>query len=200
MKVFGIGISKTGTKTLGRCLRVLGFDHFTWDPAFVRRYIEGDLDHVWEVAERHESFDDWPWPVLYRELDERFPDARFVLTLRDDLRSWHESLRRHAERSGPTPERRHFFGHALPHGHEREDVALYRRHRAEVERHFEGREDKLLVVSWPERPEWEPLCRFLDRPIPDEPFPHENRRGPVKPTHVLRRVRFYASALRRQRD
>ena len=26
---------------------------------------------------------------------------------------------------------------------------------------------------------WEPLCKFLDKPIPSEPFPHENKKGGV---------------------
>ena len=34
------------------------------------------------IADRHESFDDWPWPALYREMDDRYPDALFVLTVR----------------------------------------------------------------------------------------------------------------------
>ena len=26
---------------------------------------------------------------------------------------------------------------------------------------------------------WEPICKFLGKPIPDQPFPHENRLGSV---------------------
>ena len=32
--------------------------------------------------------------------------------------------------------------------------------------------EKLLVMSWSEG--WEPLCNFLDKPIPDEPLPRAN--------------------------
>lgn len=35
-------------------------------------------------------------------------------------------------------------------------------------------EDRLLVFDV--RQGWEPLCRFLDVPVPDEPFPHINDR------------------------
>ena len=26
---------------------------------------------------------------------------------------------------------------------------------------------------------WEPICKFLGKPVPDQPFPHENRLGSV---------------------
>jgi hypothetical protein len=32
MKVIGIGLNKTGTKSLGASLRILGFNHFRWSP------------------------------------------------------------------------------------------------------------------------------------------------------------------------
>jgi hypothetical protein len=35
---------------------------------------------------------------------------------------------------------------------------------------------------------WEPLCRFLDAPIPDEPFPHINDRKMTRRGYLLARV------------
>lgn len=35
--------------------------------------------------------------------------------------------------------------------------------------------DQLLVYKPAEG--WEPLCRFLGKPVPNEPFPHKNVRG-----------------------
>jgi hypothetical protein len=32
--------------------------------------------------------------------------------------------------------------------------------------------DRLL--EWTVEDGWEPLCEFLDKPVPDEPFPHVN--------------------------
>jgi len=37
--------------------------------------------------------------------------------------------------------------------------------------------DQLLVYEFKQG--WEPLCKFLDKPIPDQPFPHENKKGGV---------------------
>ncbi|KJZ72076.1 hypothetical protein HIM_08531 [Hirsutella minnesotensis 3608] len=44
--------------------------------------------------------------------------------------------------------------------------------------------DKLLVMRLDEG--WEPLCRFLDKPIPAEPFPHVNDREAL--AEVIRRT------------
>jgi len=35
------------------------------------------------------------------------------------------------------------------------------------------RKEKLL--EWTVEDGWEPLCRFLDKGVPDEPFPHVNK-------------------------
>ena len=41
--------------------------------------------------------------------------------------------------------------------------------------------DQLLVFDVKDG--WEPLCKFLDLPIPDIPFPNINDRGQVKVLH-----------------
>jgi hypothetical protein len=38
-------------------------------------------------------------------------------------------------------------------------------------------EEKLLVIRISDR--WEPLCRFLDKPVPNDPFPRGNDRAQV---------------------
>ena len=50
----------------------------------------------------------------------------------------------------------------------------YRRHESVVRSYFEGRPQDLLAFR-PADGDWAPLCEFLGRPIPDVPFPWENR-------------------------
>lgn len=173
MKVFGIGMNKTGTTTLGECLSRLGFQHHSFDLELTRAVDEGNLTPVFQVADEYDSFEDWPWPLIYEELDARYPDAKFILTTRKDNATWIDSLKRHADRTGPTEFRKIVYGHAMPHGHEEEHIRCYEQHNANVRAHFDNRDD-LLEVCWEERAEWEPICEFLKRPVPNAPFPHAN--------------------------
>ena len=36
---------------------------------------------------------------------------------------------------------------------------------------------KERFLEWKVEEGWEPLCKFLDKDVPDEPFPHVNRSG-----------------------
>lgn len=49
-------------------------------------------------------------------------------------------------------------------------VQAYNKHVAEVKAHVPP--DKLLVFNVKEG--WGPLCKFLNKPVPAEPFPHLN--------------------------
>jgi hypothetical protein len=148
MKVFGVGMMKTGTTSLASCLRELGFRHFTYYPKLIRQVQRSEWDYLWDVVERYDSFEDNPWPMIYEQLDERYPDARFILTERRDGETWFASLAEHAKRMGPTAERVIIYGHALPQRHKAEHIEQYEAHNARVRAHFADRPGKLLEVCW----------------------------------------------------
>ena len=58
MKIFGAGISKTGTTTLGACLSTLGYKHCGWNQELPKAYMNGDMAMLYETVETHDSFDD----------------------------------------------------------------------------------------------------------------------------------------------
>jgi len=175
MKVFGIGLNKTGTTTLGICLQQMGFRHTSSNLELTRSVGRGELGPVFDFAEEHESFEDWPWPLLYRELDRRFPGSKFILTTRRDAETWLRSLKNHATLTGPTEFRRIAYGHDMPHGNEADHIARYERHNREVREYFRERPGDLLEVCWETGSGWKELGAFLDRPVPDLPLPHTNR-------------------------
>ena len=39
-------------------------------------------DMAYAMVDRFDAFEDNPWPVLYKELDARFPGSKFILTRR----------------------------------------------------------------------------------------------------------------------
>lgn len=175
MKVFGIGLNKTGTTTLGVCLTHLGFRHATFNLEMTRSVARGDLEPVFDFVNQYDSFEDWPWPLIYRELDVRFPGSKFVLTTRLDAATWLRSLKKHALLTGPTEFREVAYGFADPYGHDAEHVDQYERHIREVTEYFADRPRDLLQVCWETGSGWKELCDFLGRDIPDVPFPHANR-------------------------
>lgn len=148
-KVFGVGLNKTGTKTLRHYLLEWGYDHRTYDLDAFNRYRRGDLASLLEDMEAHDSFEDWPWPLLYREADERFPGSKFVLTVRESPDAWYRSLCKMAVRMGPLEDfEKHIYGYSMPQGHRREHLEFYERHNQAVLGHFEGRSDQLLLLCW----------------------------------------------------
>jgi hypothetical protein len=174
-KVFCIGFHKTGTTTLEVALRKLGYrvtgSFGTKDPGIAGKA----RDEAFRIAEAFDAFEDNPWPILYRELDERFPGSRFILTRRPS-EAWIRSQVKDFA-TAETPMRRWIYGEAAgcPVGNEAVYVARYERHNREVLDYFRDRPGDLLVIDFPADAGWEKLCAFLGREVPNEPFPHANK-------------------------
>ena len=198
-KVFGIGWAKTGVTTLGRCLESLDFDHHGQRLDLVDdlgsgnpgsgAWASADLSRILAVAATHEAFTDWPWIVLFRQLDAAFPGSRFVLTTRDPGR-WLRSYRSMIARLPPATlaviaRRRILYGLPFPDVTDAMLLERRARHDAEVRDWFRSRPESLLVVDWEAGDGWERLCGFLGVPAPAHPFPHENRGESSHRGHTL---------------
>lgn len=175
-RVFGIGFARTGTTTFAECLRTLGYSHVKYREDLLLQVLSTHrLDEAMEVAERNESFSDWPWPLIYRELDARFPGSKFVLTVRRDAETWIRSYYALADKRPYSFPRKLIFGYPNPRGRESEYIARYERHIAEVRNWFGDDAERLLVACWDTDPRWDDLSKFLGKPVPEVPFPHLNR-------------------------
>ena len=188
MKVVGVGLNRTGTTTLGVCMRTWDLRHQSCDPEAFQLLQRGELEALLDVVEQHDSFEDWPWPLVYEAIDRRFPDCKFILTRRKNPEAWFDSLCRHSLKTGPTEYRRFVYGHAMPQQHREHHLRYYAEHNRKVEQHFEGRPDKLLTVCWEDGDGWEQLAEFLNLPVPSTPFPHANK-SPSMLRRWLKRVR-----------
>lgn len=178
-KIFGIGWAKTGTTTLGSCFKILGFDHQSQNLDLVRGIERGNLSEIIALAEQKESFEDWPWIILYVELDKAFPGSRFILTKRNSerwIKSYRNMLASQGKASKRTNEiRQTLYGLPFPEVLDAQLIERYERHNAEVIQYFLGRPKDLLVVDWEEGDGWKELCDFLGKDIPAKPFPHANK-------------------------
>lgn len=172
-KVFGIGFHKTGTTSLREALTTLGYSvagpNGLEDPDIARNA----HDLAFKLAERFDAFQDNPWPLLYRELDERYPGSKFILTLRPSD-AWIESQVRYFGEEA-SPMREWIYGAGCPKGNEAVYVARYEQHNREALDYFSRRPEDVLVLTLSEGDGWDKLCAFLGKDIPNAPFPHSNR-------------------------
>jgi hypothetical protein len=177
MKVFGIGLNKTGTTSLGHALEILGQQkHISCNSRLTKYWANNNLSPIISIAEKYDNFEDWPWPLVYKELYNEFEDAKFILTKRSSAEKWYESLCKHSLKTGPTEFRRLIYGHSMPQGFKTEHIQFYNRHNKEVIKFFQqNAPDKLLVISFEDGNNWQKICGFLNKEIPKIEFPLLNR-------------------------
>lgn len=178
-KIFGIGLNKTGTSTLGVCFEQLGYRHMSSRRDIMSKYLYGEKEALFELCDAHDAFEDWPYPLAYKDLFERYGrDAKFILTLRKSPEVWLRSLKKHCLRAHPRKNGQMLaYGHSYPHGFEKQFIEHYRRHHDEVVAFFKANDasDQLLTLNWEDGDGWSELCAFLDVPVPDCDFPHVYR-------------------------
>ncbi len=173
MKVFGIGFHKTGTTSLAQALRSLGYSvtgpNGVNDPNIANNALAIANKLVWE----YDAFQDNPWPILYKEMYQQFPDAYFIATFRDPEK-WINSLLRHFG-SNSTPMRSWIYGVGCPKGNEGIYLERYKRHYLELDKFFKEKQKSILKMNLEKGHGWERLCTYLGVEIPDKPFPHANK-------------------------
>ena len=176
-KLFGIGLSKTGTSSLAQALQILGFR--TKDYPGISRYAAGDLSSVdMDVVHAHEALTDTPIPSFYRELDRRFPGSKFILTVRDRAGWLKSCMKQFNERFAALQNDAHKQLFIDLYGTDVFDERLfangYEKFVAGVLQYFRDRPADLLILDIAAGDGWEKLCAFLGRPQPDVPFPKAN--------------------------
>ena len=204
-KIFCIGFYKTGTTTLFEALKVLGYRTVNGDKpgsypgaddgATLLRQIDAG-DFRLRTFDLFDAFTDNPYFTIWRQIHAQFPDARYILTVRDEER-WIESCVRFYANRRIRPMRVWMFGpHADPARSEQSRQAwidAYRAHNAAVREHFVGSPPgRFLELDLVRNPRWDELCTFLGQPIPSTPLPHANpttRDAPWRrPWRALRRA------------
>jgi hypothetical protein len=203
MQLIGAGLPRTGTLTQKEALELLGVGPcYHWvnlitDPdavAMWHRAVDGE-DVFDEIFGGYQATVDWPGGFFYGELAERYPDAKVLLSVREPQKWEHsyretiwnftrgDSLVRHlsdARREiDPRWKRylelvsRMLWSELSPFGagdQPEQMMAQMTAHNEAVKRTIPP--ERLLV--WRVQEGWEPLCEFLELPVPDVPLPHAN--------------------------
>jgi hypothetical protein len=131
-----------------------------------------------EIARHFRAFHDRPWNVgdFHQDLDAAFPGSLFILTWRDP-EVWWRSTERWLSTSHPDDIAK--LSRYYKHLHcDRVDkdrfIAGYLAHNTAVRAYFADRPD-FLDINFEQGGGWDRLCAFLGVPVPEQPFPHENR-------------------------
>jgi len=179
MKVFGLGFGKTGTSTLGTCLREIGYSVYGADPKLTKKYRCGELNEIYKVSDEYDAFVDFPWPFLYEEMDNRYDNVKFILTTRSSSEKWIESLKKHTDRNGPSEHKKLAYNYRIPYEYEEEIQIQYENHNKKVRSYFKNRSKDFAEVCWEEGDGWKKVCKFLGENVPSKEFPHR-RKSPKK--------------------
>jgi Sulfotransferase domain len=190
-RVFGIGLSRTGTTSLTRALRILGYRSLHYpDDERTREEIlaflsTGDPLRL-SILERFDAVTDTPICATFEALDPAYPGSTFILTTREK-HAWLDSCRRYWADwiepilREPGPEATYMSAiHERLYGTAGFDPdrfsTAYDDYQRRVGEHFRERPADLLTVDICGGDGWDPLCGFLNAPIPRTEFPWEANR------------------------
>lgn len=194
LDIVGAGFGRTGTLSTKTALEQLGFSRcyhmlevglHAEHPATWRRAASGE-DVDWPaIFDGYRAAVDWPACVFWPELLGAFPEAKVLLTVREPeawCASFRETIAQVIEPPFPAGAEDilsmaeqvivdRTFGGTL--GDDSHLMECYERHNQTV---IDAVDPSRLLV-FDVRDGWEPLCAFVGRPVPDEPFPNVNDRA-----------------------
>lgn len=166
-KVFGIGLSKTGTWSLNKALNILGVRSIHCPP----------VNELYQVLETYRAATDTPVAAAFRELDRQFPGSKFILTIREKD-DWLKSAAAQFNKNGKLCNWQRVVRRKL-YGSEIWEPDLWARsmeiHTQTVCEHFRNRKDDLLEMNIAKGDGWQLLCGFLKLPEPPMDFPWANK-------------------------
>jgi hypothetical protein len=164
-KIFGVGLSKTGTNSLNVALERLGYKALHYPSP----------RKVLELAQDYDALTDTPVLHAMEALDHRYPGALFVLTTRE-IESWLVSCQGHWQRAKLSDvgawNRVNVYGTA-----EYDEATfrqVYAEHNQRIRDYFAARPWKLVELDITNGEGYEKLCPALGLPVLNEPFPHES--------------------------
>lgn len=217
LKVIGAGQGRTGTLSLKQALEILGYgkcyhmveviqnNHTSqWVEIFQNKHRDWD-----KIFKGYSSTVDAPSNFFWEELLEANPNAKVILTVRDP-EAWYQSCREtiffHMVPSFQ-PFGYKIFKYFVPFSkrfalltkemrnqwpkdeNSKEDFVEYFNNYVENVKN-KCPSDKLLVFNVKEG--WEPLCKFLNVPIPKQDFPRVNDMASFKRMNKAMEVAGYA--------
>ncbi len=192
-KIFGIGLSRTGTKSLTQAVSILGYNvvHYPVEQNVFDELTKGTYD--FSLLEDLDGITDITVAPFYAQLDKLYPDSKFILTIRDK-NDWLNGLEKHWKNRAAFDDTQGRELHMKIRRFLRSAVYgtytfnwnrmsfVYDQHLQNAKSYFRNRPNKLLIIDITKGEGWEKLCYFMNKPIPDIPFPQIKRKGELVDT------------------
>lgn len=194
LSVIGAGFGRTGTLSLKGALETLGFNKCYH---MIEVFSEPSHSPQWLAAAQGKPVDwdqllngyaasvDWPACYFYKELANQYPEAKVILSVRDP-EAWFKSasntifpmidgplsdddeMLRNQQIMAKEIILEQTFGGDLK--NKDRAINIYKQHIDDVKRVIPS--ERLLQFE--AKQGWGPLCEFLDKPVPNEPYPRVN--------------------------
>ena len=159
-KIFCVGLWKTGTTSLATALRHLNINTLHNKSYYKQKRLleQRKLLKPLVTMNGYRAFTDTPIEIDVWE--KHYPNSLYIDTFRD-LASWIRSVERHQKKY-----KREF--------RREKSISSWYRWRENIEKRFDKRKD-YLKIDICNGEGWEKLSSFLETPIPEVSFPHQNK-------------------------
>ncbi len=182
-KIFCIGLSRTGTKSLTVALYILGYNviHYPHDEITFKELTQGNYN--FNLLKDYDGISDITVSPFYSHLSKLFPNSKFILTVRNK-EDWLNSFEKHWKDRPPFNDPtqteiymkvRRFLRASVYGSYEfnRERMSyIYDLHYKNVLDYFKDKPNSLLVLDIFKDNNWKMLCDFLNLSPIDATFPN----------------------------
>jgi hypothetical protein len=165
-----------------------------------KNWFERDFDKILKLCNTADAFQDIPFslPYTYILLDQRYKNAKFVLTVRDTSEQWYDSITKfHSKiwsdgidppniielktaiyryKGFPYEVNRSMFNTPENDPYNKEVlIQYYDNHIYSVKEYFRSNPEKLIVINVAIKDDYYRLCKYLNKNPLSEGFPWENK-------------------------
>jgi hypothetical protein len=177
--VFGIGLPKTGTSSLTAALNCLGIptlhNYLPDGESRLYRLVEDNLEKNQKlfdpIDQKYKGFVDFMGDQHYETLCTQYPDSVFIYTKREFV-SWFESRVISYKKNILNGRAQYFEDVDSVHV---EMAQQYFEQNKKIPEFFRDKPHRYLEIDICAGDGWDKLCKFLDLPVQQLPFPHENK-------------------------
>lgn len=201
-KIFCIGLNKTGTTTIEKVLTEFNYKlgNQTNGELLIKDWYNRDFKSILKLCNTADAFQDVPFslPYTYIVLEQFFPNAKFILTIRDSPEQWYNSLVKFHSKlwsdgiNAPTIEElknaeylykgaaydtNKMIFRTLDSDPYNKKILFeyYNNHNYQVIEYFRSKPKKLIIINVSIKNDYFRLCEFLGKQSINDNFPWENR-------------------------